>query len=656
MKLSVIIVNYNVEFFLEQCLLSVRKAISHTDAEVFVVDNNSVDGSVAMVREKFPEVILIANQENTGFSRANNQAMRIARGEYILLLNPDTVVEEDTFTKIIHFMDTHPDAGGLGVKMVDGKGKFLPESKRGLPTPAVAFYKIFGLAKLFPRSRTFGQYHLSYLDNDSTHQVAILAGAFMLMRKTVLDKTGLLDETFFMYGEDIDLSWRIILAGYKNYYYPGTRIIHYKGESTRKSSVNYVLIFYNAMLIFARKHFSKKRAGLLTLLIKLAIYFRAGLSIIRRFSDKAFLPIADTLTIFGGTLVFSRYWEPVILAEGYHYPNTFLFGVLPVYTLIWILASYLSGAYDKPVRLIRIFQGIFTGTVTILVFYSLLNEGLRYSRAVILFGAIWGILVMAGLRMLLHFTGIKKFRLGGSENRRYAVIGNTDECSRVAGLLRQTHPDAGMIALIDTSDNENAPGFVGHLRQLTDVITIYKIDELVFCSRDLSAGQIIDLMSQSYSRPLDFKIAPQDSSSIIGSNSISTLGDPFIIDIDSVARPRNRRNKRLTDIIVGLSLIPMLPFALFYVKRPLGLALNIIKTLAGVTTWVGYSASGPNQQKLPGLKAGVLSPADAFPDRQLDTETLMNLNLLYARHYRIMNDINIIFSGFVNLGNQTHRP
>ncbi|MDD5694837.1 MAG: glycosyltransferase family 2 protein [Bacteroidales bacterium] len=213
MKLSVIIVNYNVRYFLEQCLLSVRKAIAELDAEVFVVDNNSVDSSAQMVREKFPGVILIENNENIGFARANNQAIIRSQGEYVLLLNPDTVVEHDTFSKIVTFMDSHLDAGGLGVKMVDGNGKFLPESKRGLPTPAVAFYKIFGLSKLFPRSKRFGKYHLGYLDKDEIHPVDILSGACMLIRKTVLDRIGLLDETFFMYGEDIDLSYRITQAG-----------------------------------------------------------------------------------------------------------------------------------------------------------------------------------------------------------------------------------------------------------------------------------------------------------------------------------------------------------------------------------------------------------------------------------------------------------
>ena len=215
MKLSVVIVNYNVKYFLEQCLHSVEAAVRDLDAEVFVVDNNSVDGSVEMVLEKFPHIKLIVNTVNTGFSVANNQAIRESSGEYILLLNPDTVVELDTFTRSVEFMDAHPDAGGLGIKMVDGSGKYLPESKRGLPTPAVAFYKIFGLSTLFPKSKVFGQYHLGYLDRDQTHVVDVLAGAYMMLRRETLEKTGLLDEQFFMYAEDSDRGLRITKAGNK---------------------------------------------------------------------------------------------------------------------------------------------------------------------------------------------------------------------------------------------------------------------------------------------------------------------------------------------------------------------------------------------------------------------------------------------------------
>jgi len=284
-----------------------------------------------MVQKKFPSVTIIANKDNRGFAKANNQAIRQANGEYVLLLNPDTVVEEDTFEKAIRFMDNHPEAGGLGVKMIDGSGKFLPESKRGLPTPGVAFYKMSGLAKLFPRSKTFGKYHLSYLDQNKTHEVDVLAGAFMLLRKSVLDKTGLLDETFFMYGEDIDLSYRITKAGFKNYYFPETRIIHYKGESTKKSSVNYVFVFYNAMIIFAEKHFSKQNARLFSSIVRMAIYLRAGSAIASRFITKMFLPVLDVASLFTGLYLLKEYWSEKMLVN---YPEEFFTLAVPGYILI----------------------------------------------------------------------------------------------------------------------------------------------------------------------------------------------------------------------------------------------------------------------------------------------------------------------------------
>jgi len=255
-KLSVVIVNYNVKYFLEQCLRSVEAAVSGFEVEIFVVDNNSTDGSLEYLNPRFPKVTFIANNDNPGFAKANNQAMRLAKGEYILLLNPDTVVGEESIRTLSFFMDEHPECGGIGVKMINGNGAFLPESKRSFPTPWVSFCKLFGLSRLFPKSRTFSRYSLSYLSPDKQHVVDVLAGAFMLLRHEALEKVGLLDESFFMYGEDIDLSYRIKSGGYSNYYIP-ERLLHYKGESTRHSDIKYIKAFYNAMLIFYRKYYPR---------------------------------------------------------------------------------------------------------------------------------------------------------------------------------------------------------------------------------------------------------------------------------------------------------------------------------------------------------------------------------------------------------------
>jgi len=260
MKLSIILVNYNRRDLLSQALSSLVNAAAGVEHEIFVVDNASIDFSVPMIEGRYPQVKLIQNQKNVGFSKANNQALKLASGEYVLLINPDTITNDDTLIKTLGFMDEHPQAGGLGVRMINSQGQFLPESKRGIPTPWIAFFRMSGLYKLFPKSRMYNRYHADWVEEFETAEVDVLSAAFMLIRKTVLDKVGLLDERFFMYGEDIDLSYRIRLSGFKNYYYSKTYIIHFKGHSTKKLSWTYLTSFYGAMFIFAAKYLFRSSA------------------------------------------------------------------------------------------------------------------------------------------------------------------------------------------------------------------------------------------------------------------------------------------------------------------------------------------------------------------------------------------------------------
>lgn len=256
MKLSVIIVSYNVRIYLDQCLDSVSRALNGIDGEVFVVDNNSTDDTLERLSVKYPWVHFISNNENVGFAIANNQAIRLSSGEYVLLLNPDTIVGEGTFREVIDTLDSRQDVAGAGVRMLKTNGEFALESRRGIPTPFTAFCKMSGLGRMFPNSRKYGRYYMQYLDENRTEEIEIISGACMFIRRTALDEAGLLDEDFFMYGEDIDLSYRLLKTGRKNLYVPST-ILHYKGESTKKGSFKYVNAFYQAMLIFFRKHFSE---------------------------------------------------------------------------------------------------------------------------------------------------------------------------------------------------------------------------------------------------------------------------------------------------------------------------------------------------------------------------------------------------------------
>ena len=284
MKLSVVIVSYNVSHYLLQCLDSLQRALRGIDGEVIVVDNHSRDNSVALVHQAHPEVKVIENLHNLGFSKANNIALRQAKGEYSLLLNPDTIVADNTIRDCIAFLDLHPDAGAAGVMMLNADGTVAPESRRGVPTPLTSFYKLSGLCRMFPRSPRFGRYYLGHLPWQTPQQIDIVSGAFCMLRRSVLDKVGLLDEDYFMYGEDIDLSYRILKQGATNWYLPYP-ILHYKGESTQKSSFRYVHVFYQAMLIFFRKHFS--HLGLLvTLPIKTAIWFKALVALVAMLTNR----------------------------------------------------------------------------------------------------------------------------------------------------------------------------------------------------------------------------------------------------------------------------------------------------------------------------------------------------------------------------------
>ena len=650
MKLSIVIVNYNVKHFLEQCLYSVEKAIAQVEAEVFVVDNNSVDGSNGMVLQKFPWVRLIANKQNLGFSKANNQAIKIASGEYILLLNPDTVVEETTFEKVIAFMDQHPEAGGLGVKMIDGRGHFLPESKRGFPTPWVAFYKIFGISALFPRSERFGKYHLSYLDPNKTHSIDVLAGAFMFMRKSALDKVGLLDEDYFMYGEDIDLSYRIIQGGYKNYYFPDTTIIHYKGESTKKGSLNYVRMFYNAMIIFARKHFSKQYAGLFSFFIHLAIYFRAALATLSRISKQLWLPALDFLILFIGFRFLFPFWEKIRYEPGY-YPDQLLDYAVPVYIFSWLLILYYTGGYEKPVSLIKIGRGMVWGTLFILVVYSLLPESARFSRAIILLGALLSMILIVLNRLFLHFLFGKEYLLTSQPAKRIAIVGIKEECERIQKMLVQSGVPFELEGYISPDNERESRFYIGSIEQVDEIARVNGLDELIFCSENISSQTVIKTMLALVPFKLEYKIAPPQSISIIGSNSIDTSGDLYVVNNNAISDEKNKRSKRLLDFATAMLFLITFPINVWFIERRSGFAKNIFQVLFAKKSWIGYHPVPTELYlSLPVIRPGILKCTERMLNPTSDQGSIDRVNMSYARDYKISTDIEIIWKSFRKLG------
>ena len=624
MKLSVIIVSYNVEGFLAQCLVSVERAMKHYSEasgisdgiEVYVVDNISVDGTTQMVKERFAWVHLIENTENVGFSIANNQAIKISNAQYVLLLNPDTVVQEDTFTECMTFADATPKLGCMGVPMYDGTGAFLPESKRGIPTPWASFCRISGLFRLAPRNANLNSYYAGHLRNDETNKIDVLCGAFMWMRKETLDKVGLLDEDFFMYGEDIDLSWRIIKGGYDNYYFSGTRIIHYKGESTKKGSLNYVTVFYNAMLIFAAKHFEGSQANIFNMFIRSAIYARAGFSIVKRVVSKIAWPLLEGVTLHIGIFFILCAYSNF---SGITYDESFTIKALSAYSTFWIFTLWLFGGYDKPWIPRRVIRGIAVGSLILIAGYGLLPEALRFSRAILLLGSIWFTLVVIFGRITLG-----SWRLNAKPTSRL-IIAHPTESLAISKMLDSVEHRAG----ISDSTTIITPD---EIDSIVDQVRIKSIGEVVFSGRDVNASAIITALASLVNKTVVCRIAWTDDGSVMGAGG---PGPDPVTELDrAIYGPSARRSKRIFDLVSSVLLLLSAPL-LIISGRSLWLSRSL-RVILGTSTWVGiedYSSSNQKSDSRPSIFNAVENSDERMRER---------MTLAYARKYNWFEDMKLV--------------
>ncbi len=639
-QISIIIISYNVEAFLEQCLYSVYKAASNLEIEIFVVDNNSVDNSVEMVKSNFPTIKLICNTENRGFAYACNQAIKISKGEYTLLLNPDTVIQEGSLLLCKTFMDEHPSAGALGVRMINGKGIFLPESKRSLPTPSSAFYKMFGFSTLFPKSKVFGKYQLQYLDENEIHKVEVLSGAYMFIRKNVLDKIGLLDEDFFMYGEDIDLSYRISEANYDNYYFPKTAIIHYKGESTKKTSVKYVRIFYNAMLIFAAKHYKGKKQYIFRFAIYFAIYIRAAISLFKQIVQIAFLPILDFLLIYFPYNQIIKIWENFKFSGFNAYSPYFIDFYIPGFILFWLLFIYYFKGYNSDSKITNLIKAITLGTASILIIYSLLPESYRYSRALILMGATLAFCITATNRLIIRLIKNRGKGFSIFYRKKALLIGshNNESFNKYPKSLDKDFEILQSIAIGSTIDESR-----NKLHNLSDIIDIFKIESIIFFLKELEIGDIIDCILKTKNKRLEFKIILPTNSFMVGSQSVINLDSIPDLKINLISDPVNRFKKRMLDIFFVICLIPCTPL-LIIKNKPSHLLAIFIKIISGKLTWVSYFQNKTDQIKnLPKLSQGIYNQIIPNDKEVFSEKDIYAINLNYAKNYQIKNDIIVIF-------------
>ena len=654
--LSVIIVNYNVSHYLEQCLKSVFQALEGLKGEVFVVDNNSQDDSLAMLDEKFGNRIhLIANSDNPGFSKANNQALRKAKGTYTLLLNPDTLVGEDTFHTCKDFMDSQENAGALGVYMLDGRGEFLPESKRALPTPWVSFYKIFGLSSLFPHNPTFGKYHLSYLDKNQNHAIDILSGAFMFMRKSALDEIGFLDERFFMYGEDIDLSYRFLQAGYQNYYLSDTQILHYKGESTKKGSLNYVKVFYQAMLLFADKHFSGRLKKGFEWGIRMAVYLRAFLAILRRVLQKVGFPVIEWGLIWGILYGVQAYWEhyvKYIEGQAGAYPWIFERVYLPSYALVFIIFLALSGAYKKPYRIKPIFLGPFWAFIFIATCTYLFPFILNFSRAIVGLSAIFGSLMAFAIRGFINWRQKGHFFFEVPKTQAI-LIGHPQELERVWKLLHQDLSYESKIigqiphpVVSPTECPPNSPRNLGTLDELHNLSKVYEVDEWIFCLKGFSHTEFLTLLRSTGPFEILCRTVPADADFLLSPKSTLT-GSRWDTGTSPLWTKSNLRNKRILDFALSFFFLLGFPLFSFFFNSPTKAGKALIQILLGKRHWVGYASEPGN---LPPIKPSYLHLSYRLAPKH--RKALPQYDRYYAQNYSLALDLEIIQKGWREIGKE----
>jgi len=568
MQISVIIVSYNVKEFLQQCIFSLKTALDGLENEIIVVDNDSVDGTVNIIRQKFPEIILIENRENVGFAKACNQALTIARGDLVLLLNPDTMIQDDTIRVMQDFFKNHPEAGAAGCKILNADGTLQLACRRSFPTPMVALPKLLGLSRLFPKVKAFSRYNLTYLDPDQITEVDAVSGSFLMLRKVVYEQIGGLDEEYFLYGEDLDYCYRINESGWKIYYVPETKIIHYKGESTKLASFDNFIVFYRAMDIFANKHFGKSYSFISDVLFKCGIFFRGAISYIGRVFRKRMVMFVDGVAL-GAAILIAHQLQPRPL-PGY----SSLLSMLIFYLLLWLGIGYSIGLYDR--RELSYSRAAVASLLSFIgsLIFNLAFKHFIYSPHMLLWSFIIATIFLPGWRVALLFLQRRRVIQPASSlskallSRRTIIVGAGKEGERIARKLK-THIEHGfeILGFVDKSyGNEEVAGFpfLGLIGDLPEIIRIRHATEIIFTTDRFNNDDILGIVDSIKHYRTNIKIVPRHLDYILGKSSVENIEDIPLLDVDyNLFHIGNRVIKRIFDISVSaFGIIVGSPFVL----------------------------------------------------------------------------------------------
>ncbi len=640
MQLSIIIINYRVRFFLEQCLYAVRNAVTELEAEVFIADNHSEDGSMAYLQPLFPEFTFIQLEENLGFAKANNRVLPLCKGTYVLFLNPDTLVPEDCLHLCLQHLKENPNAGALGIRMIDGKGRFLPESKRAFPTPITAFCKLSGLARLFPSSAFFNRYALGNLSNQQNHRVDVLAGAFMMARKNVLVKLHGFDESFFLYGEDIDLSHRIQQAGFENLYFSESTIIHFKGESSGNKQIARVNYFYQAMMVFVNKHYHSGAARTYSFLLKFAIGCRGIVSAFKNLTRSFLLPIIDIAFIWLCFYLTSIFWVFVV-RDGKSFGFSFLPYALPIFALCYILAAAFAGLYDARSKTSKTLLSLSFATISVLACYALLPENLRFSRGVMLSGSIMGGIGILLLHRLILKQKTNGFHWDNGSTAQTIIAGSETAFKDARKLIADSYANKNIVGNIPIQSDSFES--LNNKLKLTNL----SVDEIIFCFEKNNLKEIIKSVEALNKNNTRFLFHSVGSNSMVGSHAYGSTADLISPVINySISHPYQKRMKRLIDIFSALLFLVSFPLHLLIHKKRFLFLGNALLVLTGKRTWIGYIMYDAS---LPVIKKGIITHAGSAPN--FDLPLIAKLDQLYAVKYDWWQDLLRIFRYYHDLGN-----